>query len=74
MTTYAIAPDKIPDADYLTPGKRYAVLTGDDRHPFDMRASETAFSIADDEGDTIFCTWRDCPHAGGDWTRVDEED
>lgn len=58
--TYAVAPEGC--WSYLTPGKLYAVASdgGDD------------FVIEDDFGGLRYCLWKDCAHANGDWTRVEE--
>jgi len=75
MTTYAIPPEGSHDA--LTFGKRYAVLTGDERHDFDIEHDNpnTVFSVVDDEGFKLFCLWEGCSHINNaDWQRVDEED
>ena len=62
VKTYAVAPEGC--WSYLTPGKMYAVASdgGDD------------FVINDDFGGLRYCLWKDCAHAGGDWTRVEDRD
>lgn len=51
MTVYAIA-DVVPNADYLTAGKRYEVLEDKGK----------GFVITDDDGDRLYCLWEDCAH------------
>lgn len=59
MPTYAIPPEWC--ASYLTAGKRYEVL---------REETIGGFYITDNDGDEIYCLWRNCPHLdGGDWTR-----
>jgi hypothetical protein len=73
MTTYAIPPEGCERN--LTSGKRYAVLTGDERHAFDIIVDDPArcFSVVNDEGHTCFCLWENCAYVlDGDWQR--EED
>jgi len=54
--------EKIPDetSTYLTAGKMYPVTFEDGR----------LFNITHDHDHEIACLWTDCPHLGGDWTRV----
>jgi len=59
MPTYAIPPEGC--THYLTAGKRYEVL---------REETIGGFYITDNDGDEIYCLWRNCPHLdGGDWTR-----
>lgn len=65
MTKYAIAPDPLPrgEMSYLTPGKKYEILSEE---------GENLFRIIDDEGDKITCLTHKCAHLGGDWIFEEE--
>jgi hypothetical protein len=57
MPTYAIPPEGC--ASFLTAGKRYEVLREDD----------LGFCITDNDGEELYCLWRDCWHErSGSWT------
>lgn len=59
-----IAPNSVIGwADYLTAGKRYDA--------YDI--CKYGFVIKDDEREEIHCLWEQCPHAHGDWIKVEDE-
>ncbi len=45
--------------DYLTEGKAYKANLKSDY-----------FTVTDDEGDTITCNYKNCPHTESDWTII----
>jgi len=58
-TVYAVAPEGCEP--YLTPGKMYETLNVDD----------DGFDVIDDDGDVLYCLWKGCAHANGDWGRLE---
>lgn len=65
MTTYALAPDPLPDGctGGITAGKLYKVYD-DDNWGFRMRR---------DDGAVLLCNWQGCAHLmKGDWCRLIE--
>ena len=58
---YVVAPGKCES--YLTPGRKYKII-GD---------TIFYFNIKDDDGNTLFCVYKNSAHLfGGDWIIVNE--
>jgi len=54
---------------WLTAGKKYVVDGGADPS---ADPSAGLFCVVDDDGDKIFCKFKDCAHLnGGDWALVE---
>jgi hypothetical protein len=67
MKVYAKCPESLDPkySPYLTPGKMYRVIDGDD----------LGFSMVDDFGGERFCRWRNSSHLDcADWIRVEVDD